>query len=296
MRDNNAVLAGAEIVSHQQKTILITGCSSGIGLCSAHALKQRGYRVFATARHEQDVDALLANGLEALQLDLQDSESIQLAVETLLTRTNGQLYALFNNGAYGQPGAVEDIPTDVLRAQFETNLFGWHELTRHIIPIMRNQGEGRIIQNSSVLGLVVMAYRGAYNASKFALEGLTDTLRLELHNSGIHVCLIEPGPIKSQFRANAYRMWKENIDATESVHQEHYQMMVQRLEKKGAATPFTLPPESVVERLIHALESPRPKARYYVTFPTYLFGTLKRLLTTRAMDRLLLKASGSGSR
>lgn len=281
---------------HQQKTILITGCSSGIGHCAAFALKQRGYRIFATARHNEDVDALLAGGLEAIQLNLQDSGSIQLAVNTVLTRTNGQLYALFNNGAYGQPGAVEDISTDVLRAQFETNLFGWHELTRQIIPVMRSQGEGRIIQNSSVLGFVVMTYRGAYNASKFALEGLTDTLRLELQGSGIHVCLIEPGPIESRFRANAYAMWRQHIDATKSVHQIQYQAMIQRLQKEGAAAPFTLPPEAVVKKVIHALESPRPKARYYVTFPTHLFGTLKRLLTTRALDRLLTKVSEGGSR
>jgi len=186
--------------------------------------------------------------------------------------------------------------TDVLRAQFETNLFGWHELTRQVIPIMRKQEEGRIIQNSSILGFITMAYRGAYNASKFALEGLTDTLRLELRNSGVHVCLIEPGPIESQFRANAYAMWKQNIDTTQSAHQAQYQMMIQRLEKEGPAAPFTLPPEAVVKKVIHALESPRPKARYYVTFPTHLFGTLKRLLTTRALDRLLLKASGGGAR
>ncbi len=280
----------------QQKTILITGCSSGIGRCAAYMLRQRGYRVFASARRQEDVDALLADGLEALQLDLQDSDSIQLAVDTLLARTNGRLYGLFNNGAYGQPGAVEDLSTDLLRAQFETNLFGWHELTRRIIPVMRSQGEGRIVQNSSVLGFVVMAYRGAYNASKFALEGLTDTLRLELQGSGIYVCLIEPGPIESRFRANGYAMWKQHIDATQSIHQEAYRVMVQRLKKEGAAAPFTLPPDAVVKKLIHALESPRPKARYYVTFPTHLFGMLTRLLTTGALDRLLLKVSGGGSR
>jgi len=283
-------------VPDQQKTILITGCSSGIGRCAAYMLRQRGYRVFASARRQEDVDALLADGLEALQLDLQDSDSIQLAVDTLLARTNGRLYGLFNNGAYGQPGAVEDLSTDLLRAQFETNLFGWHELTRRIIPVMRSQGEGRIVQNSSVLGFVVMAYRGAYNASKFALEGLTDTLRLELQGSGIYVCLIEPGPIESRFRANGYAMWKQHIDATQSIHQEAYRAMAQRLKKEGAAAPFTLPPDAVVKKVIHALESPRPKARYYVTFPTHLFGMLKRLLTTRALDRLLLKVSGGGSR
>ncbi len=283
-------------MSQPQKTILITGCSSGIGHCAAFHLKQRGYRVFASARRPEDVDALRAGGLEALQLDLCDSDSIQHAVDTLLSRTGGRLYGLFNNGAYGQPGAVEDLSTEVLRAQFETNLFGWHELTRQVIPVMRHQGEGRIIQNSSVLGFVVMAYRGAYNASKFALEGLTDTLRLELQGSGIHVCLIEPGPIESRFRINAHAAWKRHIDAGQSAHREAYEAMVRRLKKEGAAVPFTLPPEAVVKKVIHALESPRPKARYYVTFPTYLFGALKRILTTRALDRLLWKASGAGGR
>ena len=280
----------------QEKSLLITGCSSGIGHCAAHGLQQRGYRVFATARRMEDVERLRNEGLEALRLDLEDSNSIEEAVETVLERTNGQLYALFNNGAYGQPGAVEDLTPDVLRAQFETNLFGWHDLTRRIIPVMRNQGEGRIIQNSSVLGFVVMAYRGAYNASKYALEGLTDTLRLELRGSGIHVSLIEPGPIESRFRANAYQKWKENIDAENSFHREQYHAMAKRLEKEGPAVPFTLPPEAVLKKVVHALESPRPRARYYVTFPTYLFGVLKRLLPTQTLDNLLLKASGAGKR
>ncbi|HEC17389.1 MAG TPA: SDR family oxidoreductase [Sedimenticola sp.] len=278
----------------QEKSLLITGCSSGIGRCAAHGLRDRGYRVFATARRMEDVQKLLDEGLEALPLDLDDGSSIEGAVETVLERTNGRLYALFNNGAYGQPGAVEDLTPDVLRAQFETNLFGWHDLTRRIIPVMRKQGEGRIIQNSSVLGFVVMAYRGAYNASKYALEGLTDTLRLELRGSGIHISLIEPGPIESRFRANALRKWKENIDAQHSFHREQYRAMEKRLEKEGPAVPFTLPPEAVLKKVIHALESPRPRVRYYVTFPTHLFGALKRLLPSRALDSLLLKASGVG--
>ena len=283
-------------MASQQQSILITGCSSGIGLCAAHGLRQRGYRVFATARRLEDVERLANEGLEAFQLDLDDSISIQRAVETVLERTGGRLYALFNNGAYGQLGAVEDLTPEVLRAQFETNLFGWHDLTRRIIPAMRRHGEGRIIQNSSVLGFVAMAYRGAYNASKFALEGLTDTLRLELLGSGIHVSLIEPGPIKSRFRANAHKQWKKHIDAEHSVHRKQYQAMEQRLEKEGSAVPFTLPPEAVLEKVIHALESSRPQARYYVTFPTCLFGVLKRLLTTKWLDKLLLKASGGGAR
>lgn len=270
-----------------KRSVLITGCSSGIGLCVAKGLQQRGYQVIASARNDRDVDRLIASGLTAIQLDLADSDSIQHAVDQTLILTGGELYGLFNNGAYGQPGAVEDLTRDTLRAQFETNLFGWHELTCKMIPIMRRQGEGRIIQNSSVLGFAALAYRGAYNASKFALEGLTDTLRAELKGTGIQISLIEPGPIESQFRSNAYAMWKQHVDPTNSFHKAAYQAMEERLTKQGPTVPFTLPPESVLKRVIHALESPRPKIRYYVTFPTYLFGTLKRLLPFRAMDWIL---------
>ncbi len=279
-----------------ERTILITGCSSGIGHCVAKGLQQRGYRVFATARKEEDVARLQAQGLESLQLDLDDSDSIHRAVDEVLERTGGTLYALFNNGAYGQPGAVEDIPREVLRAQFETNLFGTHELTRRIIPVMRRQGHGRIIQNSSVLGFVAMAYRGAYNASKYALEGLTDTLRLELAGSGIHVSLIEPGPITSRFRANAREMFHRHIDARNSHHREVYEAMERRLAKPGPAAPFTLPPEAVLKKVIHALESERPKVRYYVTVPTWLFATLKRLLPHGALDRILLRVARGENR
>ncbi len=269
------------------KPILITGCSSGIGLCVAEGLKQRGYRVIASARKNRDVKRLAAAGLEAVELDLADSDSIQRAVDRVLSMTDNRLYALFNNGAYGQPGAVEDLSREALRAQFETNLFGWHDLTCKIIPVMRRQGEGRIIQNSSVLGFAALPYRGAYVASKYALEGLSDTLRLELQGSGISVSLIEPGPIESRFRANAYVMWQRHVDPTGSHHQAAYRAMQERLTRDGPAVPFTLPPEAVLKRVIHALESPRPQIRYYVTFPTYLFGTLKRLLPHRLMDWVL---------
>jgi NAD(P)-dependent dehydrogenase (short-subunit alcohol dehydrogenase family) len=272
-----------------KKSILITGCSSGIGLCVARGLKSRGYRVFATARKARDVQQLANDGFESLQLDLDYSASIKTAVDEILARTGGTLYALFNNGAYGQPGAVEDLSREVLRAQFETNLFGCHELTNRVLPVMRRQGHGRIIQNSSVLGFVALRYRGAYNASKYALEGLTDTLRLELAGTDIHVSLVEPGPVTSRFRENAFRAYQENIDPDNSVHRDKYLAMEARLQTKGPVVPFTLPPEAVLKKVIHALESRRPRARYYVTFPTWLFGTLKRLLSTRLLDRALNK-------
>ncbi len=271
------------------RTILITGCSSGIGLCCARGLQQRGYRVFATARKEEDVARLDAEGLESLQLDVTDSHSIDYAVAEVLARTDGELYALFNNGAYGQPGAVEDLRRDVLKEQFETNVFGWHELTCKVVPVMRRQGYGRIIHNSSVLGFAAMTMRGAYNASKFAIEGLADTLRLELMGSGVHVILIEPGPIESRFRANALAHFKKHIDIEASHFREAYIKTLQRLESEGAVVPFTLPPEAVLKKLVRALESPRPKARYPVTVPTHVFAWLKRILPVSVLDRILVK-------
>ena len=276
-----------------KKTILITGCSSGIGYCVAKSLHERGYRVFATARRKESVEILLSEGLESFRLDLMDSNSIHFAFEEVLRRTDGQLYALFNNGAYGLPGAIEDLSRQALRDQFETNVFGWQELTNLVLPVMRKQGYGRIIQNSSVLGFVSLPFRGAYNASKYAIEGLSDTMRLELKGSNIYISLIEPGPITSKFRANAVTMLAKYVDVENSIHQDRYKAVLKRLNKEGPAVPFTLPPEAVLKRVIHALEAKKPHPRYYVTFPTYLFGILKRILSTRALDLLLAKSGNS---
>jgi NAD(P)-dependent dehydrogenase (short-subunit alcohol dehydrogenase family) len=271
------------------KIILITGCSSGIGYSTAIELKNRGHQVIATARKLEDVERLKRQGFTALQLDLGDSYSIQKAVIDTLELTGGRCDALFNNGAFGQPGAVEDLSRDVLRHQFETNLFGTHELTNLLIPSMRKQGHGRIIYNSSILGLVAMRYRGAYNASKFALEGLADTLRLELYGTNIQISLIEPGPILSDFRINSYTLFHKNINHLQSHHKDAYDAMESRLQKEGAAVAFTLPAQAVVNKVTHALESKKPKIRYYVTFPTYLFAVLKRILPMFILDILLRK-------
>lgn len=283
---------------HQVKTkimtsfnILITGCSSGIGLCAATLLHQRGYNVVATVRTEKDREPLNYLGIQAIILDLTDSESIQQAVSFSLDHFNHKVDALFNNAAYGQPGAIEDLSRDTLRQQFETNVFGTQELTNLVLAQMRTQGHGRVIYNSSVLGIISMAYRGAYNASKYAIEGLADTLRQEVYGSNIHISLIEPGPIQSQFRANAFEKYRQHIDKAASVHRDIYEAMEQRLTKQGPAAPFTLPPEAVVKKLIHAIESKRPKIRYYVTFPTYLFAILKRLLPHYWLDWVLIKVS-----
>ncbi len=276
------------------KTVLITGCSSGIGLHVATGLQKRGYRVIATARQLKDVEHLQQLGLESTQLDLEQSESIQQAMDWVEANTGGELFALFNNGAYGQPGAIEDLSRDLLRKQLEINLLGWHELTCRVLPLMRHQGYGRIIQNSSVLGLITMRFRGAYNTSKFALEGYTDTLRQELADTNIHVSLIEPGPIKSRFRENGLKAFQDNIQIESSPFRDIYKQVLKRLSTADdGKDQFTLGPEAVFDKVVHALESKRPKARYYVTIPTYLFGFLRRILSTRALDWILLRASAS---
>ncbi|MFI9650940.1 SDR family NAD(P)-dependent oxidoreductase [Guyparkeria halopsychrophila] len=278
------------------RRVLITGCSSGIGRRAAEMLAERGHLVVASLRNPDDVAEWPHAHIPAVALDLNDSASIHAGLTAAVEAAGGPIEALFNNGAYGQPGAVEDLTRDTLRAQLETNLLGTVELTNLVIPSMRAAGFGRIVQNSSVLGVSALAFRGAYVASKFALEGISDTLRLELTGSGIDVSLIEPGPITSGFRANAQRAFEANIDWQHSVHHEAYERQLARLKTAGPAAPFTLPPEAVVRRVIHAIESRRPKARYPVTVPTYLFAVLKRLLTTRAMDRVLMRASGGGKR
>lgn len=272
-----------------KKSILITGCSSGIGLDAALTLSMRGYQVFATARKEADVLMLQEKGLTACQLDLTESDSIKTALSFVLKETGGTLDFLFNNGAYGQPGALEDLSTQALKIQFDTNVFGWHELTKQVIPVMRKQGHGRIIQCSSVLGFVSMAYRGAYNASKYALEGLTDTLRLELKSANISVVLLQPGPINTQFRANALKAFQEHIADKNSAHQVQYQQQVARLASKISNAKFTLEPADVTAALIDALESKRPKIRYRITVPTKLFAVFKRILPARWLDNLLSK-------
>lgn len=272
------------------KTVLITGCSTGIGYTCAHGLQRLGYSVFATCRKEADVERLKSEGLNAFKLDLCDTNSMEEALVWMLSQTAGRIDVLFNNAAYGQPGAVEDLRRDVLREQFETNVFGTQELTNLVIPYMRRQKSGRIIYNSSILGFVAMSYRGAYNASKFAIEGLVDTLRLELYQSGVEVVLIEPGPIRSDFRKNALAKFLEHIDQKNSVHSEVYAKTLARLQKSGDG-PFTLGSEVVLEVLIHAIEAKSPKARYGVTFPTKLFAWLKRFLSTRLLDTIARKAS-----
>jgi NAD(P)-dependent dehydrogenase (short-subunit alcohol dehydrogenase family) len=269
------------------RTIIVTGCSSGIGAYCARALKADGWRVFATVRRDEDLAALEADGIEALVMDYTKPETIARLVEAVADRTGGRIDALFNNGAYGQPGAVEDLTTDVLREQFETNVFGWHELTRRVIPMMRTQGKGRIVNCSSILGIVPYRYRGAYTASKYALEGLTVTMRMELEGSGIGVSLIEPGPIDSRFTANALAKINEHIDLEGSAHAVEYARQLKRLDGRGPVNRHKLGPDAVYEVLRHALTAPRPHPHYLVTRPAKQGALLKRLLPASLFYSLL---------
>ncbi|MEO0383465.1 MAG: SDR family NAD(P)-dependent oxidoreductase [Pseudomonadota bacterium] len=271
------------------RSILITGASTGIGHHAAHALAKHGWTVVAAARKPNDVARLKGDGLHAVHLDHADEASISSAFDETLDLTGGKLDALFNNGAYGQVGALEDVTTDHLRAQFEANFFGLHTLTRKALPVMRAQGSGRIVQCSSVLGFIAAPYRGPYVASKFALEGYTDTLRAEVGRFGIKVVSIQPGPITSRFRANALTVFQRTIDADTSAYADDYAQQLKRLHARGKAS-FELGPEAVTAVLIKALESPNPKPAYRVTTPTHLMALVRRLLPSRAQAAILANA------
>ena len=269
-----------------QKSILITGCSSGIGLDCATTLHAQGWRVFASCRQQKDCDRLAEMGLEAPRLDHSDTLSISKAIDYVTEQTGGTLDAVFNNGAFAVPGAIEDIPTDALRSIYETNVFGYHEVIRQVIPIMRTQGHGKILNCSSVLGFVTMPWRGAYNSTKFALEGLTDTLRIEMRDTNIDIILIEPGPIGTKIRENSIPHFERWIDWQNSPRKNQYETgLVNRLYKpKNGSDAFELPASAVTAVVIKALSSRRPRPRYYVTIPTHFMGALKRILSTRALD------------
>ena len=273
------------------RSILITGCSSGIGLDAARTLAGRGWQVLATCRKDEDAGRLGREGLAAHRLDYTDPSSIDAAVDWALDQTGGRLDALFNNGAHAMGGAIEDTETDGFRAIFEANFFGWHSLVRRILPVMRARGSGRIVQCSSVLGFVAARMRGPYVSTKYAVEGYTDVLRLELRNSGIHVILLEPGPIDTQIRINArphYEKWVEREDTPWAGF--YRQTLEPRLYAEGTSRDrFELGAEAVSAKLIRALEDPRPRVRYRITTPTYMAWAMRRLLPSRWLDWVLMK-------
>ena len=278
------------------KSILITGCSSGIGYCVAKALHQQGYHVMVTARKEKDINRLQNEGFLVQALELADSDSVEACVRRVKDWSQGKLFAVFHNAAYGQPGALEDVSRAVLEKQFAANVFGWHQLNNGLIPLFRNNQQGRIILNSSILGFMSMTFRGPYCMSKYAIEGMADALRQELHGSGVFVSLIEPGPITSQFRHNAIQALQENVDTRNSVFRYQYHNFLERAQRVDSKDPFTLGPEAVLSKVRHALESKRPRPRYRVTFPTYLFYALKRILPTRWFDHVVRPVSRSQSK
>jgi NAD(P)-dependent dehydrogenase (short-subunit alcohol dehydrogenase family) len=286
-------LAGHRGTCHNSamKSVLITGCSSGIGYDAAYGLRDAGWRVFASCRQQKDCDRLKAEGFESPRLDYADSDNLKAGLAEVLRATGGTLDALYNNGAFATPGAVEDLPRDALRANFEVNVFGVHELTNLVILVMRKQGHGRIVNCSSVLGLVVLPWRGSYNTTKFALEGLTDTLRIEMRGTGIHIILLEPGPVTSNIRVNSIPHFEKWIDWKKSARQSAYEAgLSKRLYEDNGPDTFELPASAVTKKLLHALEHPKPKPRYYVTTPTYIMGFARRILPTRALDWLISKA------
>jgi NAD(P)-dependent dehydrogenase (short-subunit alcohol dehydrogenase family) len=275
--------------AQELRTIIVTGSSSGIGAYCARALKAEGWRVFATARRPGDIAALETDGIETFYLDYREPESIEALVASVLERTGGRLDALFNNGAYAQPGAVEDLPVAALREQFEANVFGWHDLTRRIVPVMRRQGHGRLVHCSSILGLTPLPFRGAYSASKHAIEGLMLCMYQELQGSGIHVSLIEPGPVTSKIASNGLLWFLKNIHHENSVHRVAYEAQLVRLRAGGSISRLKPGPEVVHVALRHALLSRRPRPHYVVTVPAKIGVMLKRLLPASALYRMLAK-------
>jgi short-subunit dehydrogenase len=270
------------------QNIVITGCSTGIGFATANYLKAKGVKVYPTARKREDVERLRALGFEeAMLLDVREASHITHVIERVMEQ-DGRIDVWFNNAGFGQAGALEDIPTKALRAQFETNVMGLHEASRQLIPLMRAQGGGKIIQHSSVLGIVSLFGRGAYNASKYAVEGLSDTLRLELKGSGVFVSLLNTGPIESDFSKNAVAKLKENVDIEHSYFKEAYDKSLKGINKK---VPFKEGANSVAEVVYAIMRSPKPKPRYYITKATYLLGYLKRILSTTLLDKILLKVA-----
>ena len=271
------------------RTVLITGCSSGIGLATAELLKARGWRVIASARKPEDVGRLKADGFDAVQLDVADSACIQQALAEILDLTGGTLDALVNNAGIAIPGAVEDLSRENLQRQFDVNFFGLLELTRAVLTVMRRQGQGRIVMVSSILGRVAMPWRGAYNASKFALEGISDTLRLELRGSGIRVALVNPGPVRSRFRDNSLHNFDRHVAPQDSPHAADYANLRAETGAEKDNQPFTVGPEAVAAKIAHALESRRPKRRYYVTIPAYILATARCILPAAWLDMVLAR-------
>jgi len=273
----------------KDRSVLVTGCSSGIGLATAEVLRSNGWTVYPTARKTEDLESLKQSGFDAVELDVGSSESIASAVGILLEKTGGKLGAIVNNAGFGMPGAIEDLTRDAMRQQFEVNLFGLQELTNQLIPLFRKQGYGRIVNVSSVVGRISLPFMGIYSASKFALEAVSDALRVELLMDGIGVSLIEPGPISTKFSTNCAGQGEGQLDTDRSRYGSVYKKYFDKRRNGGMSEDrFRLPPEAVATKAQHALESPRPKIRYCVTIPAYFGSWAARFVPAGLIDRLMI--------
>ena len=273
----------------ENKSVLVTGCSSGIGLATAEMLRSLGWRVFATARKAEDLEALRRARMRPVKLDLSSSESIDNAIRVVLEETEGVLGAVVNNAGFGMPGAIEDLSRDAMRYQFEVNLFGLQELTNKLIPVFRKQGYGRIVNVSSVVGRIALPFLGIYSASKFALEAVSDALRVELSQDRISVSLVEPGPIETRFSVNCAEQGEDELDVERSIFGNSYKKYFEaRLNGGQGKDRFRLPPEAVAEKIFHALESPHPKIRYRITIPAYLGAWAARFLPAGWIDLMMV--------
>lgn len=271
-------------------SVLITGCSSGIGRDTAVVLKGMGWDVIASARKPTDVDLLRKQGFKAVLIDNNDDASIEAGMRSAVEMAEGgRVWGVFCNAGYGQPGALEDVTSRGMEQQLRTNVVGTHSLLRLAVKHMGSAGGGRILVNSSVLGVVGMKYRGAYVASKFALEGMADVLRMEVRDLGIDVCLIEPGPVYTRFRANGLKVFHEHVEVEGSRHAKRYEGLVKKLSTEGPVVPFTMTSRRCGEIAAKALTCARPRARYRATVQTRVFSVLKRVLPTRWLDAVAAK-------
>ncbi|MGZ4278866.1 MAG: SDR family NAD(P)-dependent oxidoreductase [Solirubrobacteraceae bacterium] len=275
-------------MSDRSRAVLITGCSSGIGAATASRLAKAGWPVYATARRPETLAALEADGCRTLALDVVDEASRQAAVDAVV-EAEGAVGVLINNAGYSQSGAVESIPDDRVRAQFETNVFGPLALCRLVLPGMREQGWGKIVQLSSMGGKLTFPGGGLYHSTKHALEALSDALRFEVKGFGIDVILIEPGLIMSGFSDVVMRELG-TASATDGPYEEFNRAVGEAsrdVYEKGLLAKLGGPPEAVAERIEAALKAKRPRARYTVTPSARALLTLHAVLPDRGWDAIV---------
>jgi len=267
---------------------LITGASSGIGEATALELARRGFTVYGVARRVDRMAGLAARGVHTFEMDVTDDASITSGVERIL-REQGRIDVLVNNAGYGSYGALEDVPIEEARRQFEVNVFGLARLTQLVLPHMRAQRSGRIVNVSSIGGKFYEPLGAWYHATKFALEGLSDSLRLELKPHGVHVVVIEPGTIRTEWGGIASESAVARSGGTAYGRQAKQLAKVYDLaDRPGVGTP----PRVVGVAIAKAVTARRPRIRYAVPFGAKAILVLRWILTDRAFDWVILRAYG----